>query len=41
MEQKIGSSQWRKNAPTEQTPLEMRLALSGGTAVITEHRWID
>jgi uncharacterized membrane-anchored protein len=41
MEQKIGSSQWRKNAPTKQTPLEMRLALGGGTAVITGHRWIN
>lgn len=40
MEERIGRSRWSKNAPEEQTPLEMRIALSGsGTAVITGHRW--
>lgn len=40
MEEKLGRNSWRKNAPEEQTPLEMRIALSsGGTAVITGHRW--
>lgn len=40
MEEKLGRNRWRKNAPEEQTPLEMRIALSsGGTAIITGHRW--